>query len=348
MLRCPSTPHALARALDAPPPQFLATDAFGVVSWVIHKRQHAAPLVGTPKFDALWGAHPDTFLTFRPPGKSELVSYPRWTQAYGATYGFAGQVAHALPLNAAPAIVGEAAREWTDWLAAHRREGDDGVVSPLNGVLVNWYDGARGHYIGRHADDERQLVERAPIVSILYGAARRFWLTRKRKDWSKRDKVVFTLGDGDALVMGGALQQTHKHEIMKLTAREPTGQRRLSTAQTPHRSEHPTATTATLARRHTRRDQRRAKSRGWVAPPRLRKLKLDRRISHARSPPMWPVFLCKVCHRAVPRYANGCVKKPPREACPFEPTRVVVSTSHYERLLVLLARPAHARYAMQK
>ena len=129
-------PHALAHALDAPPPQFLATDAFGVVSWVIHKRQHAAPLVGTPEFDALWGAHPDTFLTFRPPGKSDLVPYPRWTQAYGATYGFAGQVARALPLNAAPAIVGEAAREWTDRLAAHRREPADELVRTAAQLLA--------------------------------------------------------------------------------------------------------------------------------------------------------------------------------------------------------------------
>ena len=54
---------------------------------------------------------------------------------------------------------------------------------------------------------------------------RRFRFTRAGADWARREKVVVELGDGDALVMGGQTQRTHKHEIMKLRSRDPRGRR---------------------------------------------------------------------------------------------------------------------------
>ena len=83
-------PYALARALDAPPPRFLARD-----SWFILKPRHARPLAGTREFEALWASHPDSFLTFRAPGGGATVPYPRWARAYGVSYAFSGQVATA-------------------------------------------------------------------------------------------------------------------------------------------------------------------------------------------------------------------------------------------------------------
>ena len=214
-------PHALARALGAPPPCFLARD-----SWYIHApRFSTAAPAGSGAFESLWGAHPDEFLLFRAPGGAGLVPYPRWAAAYGVSYAFSQQVARATPIDAAPALVGAELRRWESVLRPLRGGGGAEPAWALNGALLNWYDGELGHYIGRHADDERQLAAHAPIVSLSFGAPRRFRFTRAGADWAKHEKVVVELGDGDALVMGGQTQRTHKHEIMKLRSRDPRGRR---------------------------------------------------------------------------------------------------------------------------
>lgn len=131
------------------------------------------------------------------------------------SYQFSQQVAVAQPLDTAPPLVARELDAWNHALPGAR----------LNGALLNWYDGRRGHYIGRHADDEWQLRASVPIVSLSFGQARRFRFTHKSADWASREKVVLELEDGDALVMGGEMQRTHKHEVMKLRTKDPLGRR---------------------------------------------------------------------------------------------------------------------------
>jgi len=42
------------------------------------------------------------------------------------------------------------------------------IDEQLNGILVNWYEGKLGHYIGKHRDSLVGLVKDAPIVDDLF------------------------------------------------------------------------------------------------------------------------------------------------------------------------------------
>ena len=66
------------------------------------------------------------------------VQTPRWQQAYGADYHYTGQTNAALPVPKSLEPVRDLARRAID--------------ERLNGLLLNWYDGKLGHYIGPHHD----------------------------------------------------------------------------------------------------------------------------------------------------------------------------------------------------
>jgi hypothetical protein len=72
------------------------------------------------------------------------IKTPRWQQAYGADYHYTGRTNAALSV---PAIL-EPLHHWA------RQAIDD----RLNGLLLNWYDGALGHYIGPHHDSTKKMV----------------------------------------------------------------------------------------------------------------------------------------------------------------------------------------------
>src|SRR5687767_12454193 len=90
-------------------------------------------------FEALWALHPGDFHEIAIHGRR--VKTPRWQQAYGADYHYTGRVNAALPL--VPPM--------DEWLAWSRARFDP----RLNGLLLNWYDGRAGHYIGRHRDSDK-------------------------------------------------------------------------------------------------------------------------------------------------------------------------------------------------
>ena len=50
----------------------------------------------------------------------------------------------------------------------------------LNGLLLNWYDGGVGHYIGKHRDSDVNRVEGTAIVTLSFGEARVFRVRRWR------------------------------------------------------------------------------------------------------------------------------------------------------------------------
>ena len=110
------------------------------------------------RFEELWALHPSEF--HEAPLFGRLVKMPRWQQTFGCDYIYTGSRSNALPVPVAIEPVLRWARGTID--------------GRLNGVLVNWYDGARGHYIGRHHDKVEELVHDAPIVTISLGERRVF------------------------------------------------------------------------------------------------------------------------------------------------------------------------------
>ena len=101
-----------------------------------------------------------------------LVETPRWQQAYGADYHYTGQLNAGLPVPAS----------WSRFLSGCASRVDE----RLNGLLLNWYDGANGHYMGPHHDSGRNLLRDSPIVTISLGEARVFRLSHPKRKL-KRD-----------------------------------------------------------------------------------------------------------------------------------------------------------------
>jgi alkylated DNA repair dioxygenase AlkB len=92
-----------------------------------------------------------------------------------------------------------------------------------NGALVNWYPDGKS-YIGAHSDDEKDLVENAPILSFSFGGVRTFRLKYKKnkknnsnKSENKKiiEKIDFLTENKSLIVMGGNCQKEYKHEIPK-------------------------------------------------------------------------------------------------------------------------------------
>lgn len=115
---------------------------------------------GDNEFKALWNLHPaerpEIFLHGR------RVRIPRYQKAYGHDYHFSGQTSRAEPIP-------ELLRPLHEWAR-------QSIEPRLNGLLLNWYDGAEGHYIGAHRDSTKDMVPGTPIVTISLGAERTFRL----------------------------------------------------------------------------------------------------------------------------------------------------------------------------
>ena len=106
--------------------------------------------VNESAFRALWVLHPKEYHQIRT--YSRMVATPRWQQAYDHDYRYTGNLNKALPMFRAikPLF------DWAQNSSEHR----------LNGILINWYDGSKGHYIGPYRDSPEGLIEGAPIVMI--------------------------------------------------------------------------------------------------------------------------------------------------------------------------------------
>ena len=144
-------------------------------------------------FDRLWALHPDDFHEIKMHGR--LVKTPRWQQAYGADYRYTGNLNRALPVPGELTALHAWAREQVD--------------ARLNGLLLNWYDAERGHYIGKHRDSTIDMVRGAPIVTVSFGAERTFRLRPWRAD-GVRD---FAAHDGAVFVLPYDTNQAWTHEV---------------------------------------------------------------------------------------------------------------------------------------
>lgn len=125
------------------------------------------------------------------------VKTPRWQQAYGHSYEYTGSKNNALAI---PSIL----EPFLAW-------GKLNVDQRLNGLLLNWYDGAAGHYIGPHRDSRTGLVPGTPIVTISRGEERIF----RMRPWQGEGIRDTLLTDGSALIMPWGTNLAWTHEAPK-------------------------------------------------------------------------------------------------------------------------------------
>lgn len=132
-------------------------------------------------FEALWQMHPPEYHEILIYGRA--VKTPRWQQAFGIDYHYTGRVNRALPI---PLLLGPLLA----WSQEH-------IDERLNSILINWYDGLLGHYIGRHRDSTKEMINGVPIVTVSFGDEKIFRLRQYcgvgRRDFSTRDGGVFIM-----------------------------------------------------------------------------------------------------------------------------------------------------------
>ena len=151
------------------------------------------------ELERLWSLHPGACPVLMVHGRSVVAS--RWQQAYGRDYEYSGQVNAALPLETLSAPVPRIG-ELLAWCRST-------IDSRLDGLLLNWYDGGLGHYIGKHRDSIRGLVEGAPIVTVSLGETRCFRL----RPWRGEGRIDFEARDGALFVMPYATNLGWTHEV---------------------------------------------------------------------------------------------------------------------------------------
>ena len=149
------------------------------------------------QFEEVWNMHPVAYTEIMMHGKKVLT--PRWQQAFGKDYLYSGQSNRALPVP--PLLL--PLLEWSQ------------TIDPrLNGLLLNWYDGSKGHYIGKHRDSIANLVPDTPIVTISLGERRTFRL----RPHGGTGMIDFESKDSKVFVMPLSTNRAWTHEIPK-TAR---------------------------------------------------------------------------------------------------------------------------------
>ena len=157
-----------------------------------------APLLGqvldASWYERFWNQHPAEYHQIIMHGRP--VRTPRWQVAYGHDYEYTGAVNSAVPITAE-------IQPFLLWAQST-------IAPTLNGVLVNFYDGALGHYIGAHRDSTKNLDPAAPIVMVSIGEARVFRLRRWRGDGRKWDVLVEA---GSVLVLPFETNLIFTHEV---------------------------------------------------------------------------------------------------------------------------------------
>lgn len=155
-------------------------------------------------FDELWKLHPVSQAKVKYYDK--IVECPRWQQVYMRSYKFSGMNHEAAPLP----VLFQPYLEWSNkYLEKHY-----GDTWPMfNCVLVNWYENGL-HYIGKHTDNEPQIIRGSPIISLSLGQERVFRI----RD-IKTSKVVqdIEMPHNTYLVMGGNIQSQYTHEVPKVS-----------------------------------------------------------------------------------------------------------------------------------
>lgn len=174
-------------------PDFEEHSLFGRYPFFTGQLPSALEAAASDGFQTLWDMHPAQSNEILIHGR--MVPIPRWQQAYGRDYQFSGTVSQALAVP--------------DLLAPFLRWVREAIDERLNGLLLNWYDAARRHYIGAHRDSRQGLVVGTPIVTISVGNSRTFRL-RLPKEAGFLD---FEATHGAVFVMPWETNLAIKHEV---------------------------------------------------------------------------------------------------------------------------------------
>lgn len=120
-----------------------------------------------------------------------------WFADGGLPYAYSGTIKHAHP--------------WTEHLLSLKIVAEKISAATCNSCLLNLYhDGGEG--MGWHSDDERSMAPCAPILSMSFGAERKFSFRHKRT----RETVSVSLENGSLLVMAGETQKHWHHQLPKM------------------------------------------------------------------------------------------------------------------------------------
>jgi alkylated DNA repair dioxygenase AlkB len=157
------------------------------------------------EFEILWNLHPKEFHEIRMLGK--LVKTPRWQQAYGKDYHYTQQT------NVALSIPDEL-QPFFDWVRT-------AIDERLNGILLNWYDGRLGHYIGKHRDSTTNMIKGAPIVTISLGEERVFRLRPLKEkvivDFPAENSTVFIMPYDTNLAWTHEVPRSARHQGRRIS-----------------------------------------------------------------------------------------------------------------------------------
>lgn len=149
--------------------------------------------VDSKTFDKIWQSHPAEYHTLKIHGRD--VKTPRWQQAYGKNYRYTGSMNNALPIPNHLSL-------FLEWAKTN-------IDERLNGLLLNWYDGQKNHYIGAHRDDTRDLYSDSPVVTISLGQERVF----RMRPWKQRGFKGLTIRHGDVVVVPWDTNLKWTHEV---------------------------------------------------------------------------------------------------------------------------------------
>ena len=187
----------------------LESHALDAESHVLTAAVENPALLTAGLFERLWGLRPSEPPRIRMYGR--ITPLPRRQQAFGRDYPFSGTVsqAAAIPDVLAPFL------EWAQ----------QAIEPRLNGLLVNWYDGAAGEYIGPHQDktlhnSKEMLIPDCPLVTISLGAKRIFRLHRA-KEKLRRD---FPVENGAVVIIPFETNRRWEHSVPHRKTKD-TGQR---------------------------------------------------------------------------------------------------------------------------
>lgn len=144
-------------------------------------------------FERLWALRPAEPQVIRKFGRNFVLR--RQQKAFGRDYAFSDTVSKAAPIPA----------ELSPFLAWAQST----VDSRLNGLLVNWYDGAKGDEIGPHLDSETGLLPGSPIVTISLGDPRIFRMDRV----AEKLRCDFTVENGSVIIIPWETNRAWKHSV---------------------------------------------------------------------------------------------------------------------------------------
>jgi len=181
-------------------------------SWIdfgLLPRRLRIPSEKHEQFKELWNAQPEEWGTVKMMGK--IISLPRKQQSYLVGYYFTGLMHDAI--QQLPTKRVEELFNFAKSLGYGVGGGN------FNGALLNWYRDGRD-YIGPHADDIRQLDPKSAVFSASFGTERTFRI-RKIERGKPAGPVVLDIAliPNCFVVMGGAMQSTHKHEVPKISGK---------------------------------------------------------------------------------------------------------------------------------